>query len=92
MKRRIVEIASLQVKDILTRSFFELQTRHIIVLEALQGDLTFVESSRWWAIRGNLSFTFFAFVLGHNLLCQLQCALSMSSRSTEEIYASKYAS
>ena len=79
MKRRIVEITSLQVKDILTRSFFELQTRHIIVLEALQGDLTFVESSRLWAIRGNLSFTFLAFVLGHNLLCQLQCALSMSS-------------
>ena len=51
MKRRIVEIVeitSLQVKDILTRSFFELQTRHTIVLEALQGDLTFVESSRWW--------------------------------------------
>ena len=43
--RRIVEITSLQVKDILTRLFFELQTRHTIVLEALQGDLTFVESS-----------------------------------------------
>ena len=79
MKRRIVEITSLQVKEILTRSFFELQTRYTIVLEALQGDFTFVESSRWPAIRGNLSFTFLAFVLGHNLLCLLQCALSMSS-------------
>ena len=71
MKCRIVEITSLQAKDILIRSFYELQTRHTIVLEALPGDLTIVESSRWWAVRGNLSFTFLAVVLGHDLLRQL---------------------
>ena len=75
MKCRIVEMTSLQAKDILTRSFYELQTRHITVLETLQGEVTIVKSSRWWVIRGNLSFTFLAVVLGNDLLRQLQSVL-----------------
>ena len=56
-------------------SFYELQTRHTVISEALQGDLTIVESSRWWAVRGNSSFAFLAVVLGHDLLRQLRSVL-----------------